>query len=334
MKNGWIALTWVVSSLSLSQQQLPEGLYALIQTSKGEITVALEYERVPMTTANFVALSEGKMKYKDIAVEQPFFDGLTFHRVIQNFMIQGGDPSGNGSGGPGYAFPDEFDTALVHSGAGILSMANSGPNTNGSQFFITHKATPWLDGKHAVFGRVTSGQEVVDAIAQGDVIKAIVIKRIGKKAKKFNASKVFNKSVAGITKEAEKNDKAKNKAFKKEMKAAYPKAVQTKSGLMYLSQKKGDGAFPKTGQTVKVHYTGKLTNGEQFDSSVDRGTPFEFQLGQGRVIKGWDEGIPLVRLGGKITLIIPYWMAYGERARPSIPAKSHLIFDVELLGIR
>ena len=170
---------------------LESGIYADIVTSRGSILLKLAYEKAPITVANFVSLSEGENpKVSEEFQSKKYYNGLKFHRVIPDFMIQGGDPTGTGSGGPGYRFDDEFSD-LTHKGPGILSMANAGPGTNGSQFFITHKATPWLDGKHSVFGEVVSGQEVVDSIQQDDVIEEIKIIRKGSDAKKFDAPEVF-----------------------------------------------------------------------------------------------------------------------------------------------
>jgi peptidylprolyl isomerase len=188
------SLSLLITSCGLFNNDLPDedGLYARLHTNKGDILLQLEYEKTPLTVANFVGLAEGKIKNSAKPEGEPYYNGIIFHRVIKDFMIQAGDPTGTGRGGPGYKFKDEFDKSLKHNKAGILSMANAGAGTNGSQFFITHKATPWLDGKHSVFGHVKEGQDVVDAIAQGDTILNVRILRVGKNAKKFDAPAVFD----------------------------------------------------------------------------------------------------------------------------------------------
>ena len=308
-----------------------EGMYAKIKTNKGDIMLELEFEKTPLTVANFVGLAEGKIKNNKKEVGEPYYDGLKFHRVIADFMIQGGCPDGNGMGGPGYQFPDEIHPDLKHSGPGILSMANAGPGTNGSQFFITHKETPWLDGKHTVFGKVTEGQDVVDAIAQDDKIIEIDIIRKGENAKKFDSKAIFDKELEKLEKQAAE----KAKKAKEAIDALKKGAKVTSSGLAYKIIKKGTGAKAEAGKTVSVHYTGKLSNGTKFDSSYDRNQPIEFELGRGRVIKGWDEGISLLNVGSKATFIIPPDLAYGARgAGGVIPPNATLIFDVELVEIK
>ena len=308
-----------------------EGMYAKIKTNKGDIMLELEFEKTPLTVANFVGLAEGKIKNNKKEVGEPYYDGLKFHRVIADFMIQGGCPDGNGMGGPGYQFPDEIHPDLKHSGPGILSMANAGPGTNGSQFFITHKETPWLDGKHTVFGKVTEGQDVVDAIAQDDKIIEIDIIRKGENAKKFDSKAIFDKELEKLEKQAAE----KAKKAKEAIDALKKGAKVTSSGLAYKIIKKGTGAKAEAGKTVSVHYTGKLSNGTKFDSSYDRNQPIEFELGRGRVIKGWDEGISLLNVGSKETFIIPPDLAYGARgAGGVIPPNATLIFDVELVEIK
>ena len=308
-----------------------EGMYAKIKTNKGDIMLELEYEKTPLTVANFVGLAEGKIKNNKKALGEPYYDGLKFHRVIADFMIQGGCPDGNGMGGPGYQFPDEIHPDLKHSGPGILSMANAGPGTNGSQFFITHKETPWLDGKHTVFGKVTEGQDVVDAIAQDDKIIEIDIIRKGEKAKKFDSKAIFDKELEKLEKLAAEKAKKAKEAIDELKKGA----KVTASGLAYKIIKKGTGTKAEAGKTVSVHYTGKLSNGTKFDSSYDRNQPIEFELGRGRVIKGWDEGISLLNVGSKATFIIPPDLGYGARgAGGVIPPNATLIFDVELVEVK
>lgn len=314
----------------MEKSDLKDGLYAEIKTSKGDILLELEYKKVPMTVMNFVGLAEGVLNLQDEG--EPFYDGLNFHRVIPDFMIQGGCPKGDGTGGPGYRFPDEFDPSLKHTGPGILSMANAGPGTNGSQFFITHVATPWLDGKHSVFGHVVEGQNVVNKIKTGDRIESVTIIRVGEDAEKFVCTKqAFSDLVEKVEEEANKKEAEEQKKIDREIDNRYPGAIKTPSGLKYVVLKEGCGdKSPKYGQNVTVHYQGTFLNGKIFDSSILRGEPATFKIGQ--VIEGWNEALQTMKKGEKRTLIIPYQLGYGIHGYPGvIPPKSTLIFDVELL---
>ena len=306
------------------------GMYAKINTTKGDILLKLEYKKTPLTVASFVALAEGDMPNEHKSKGIPYYDELKFHRVIADFMIQGGCPEGNGMGSPGYKFADEFHPDLKHDKGGILSMANSGPATNGSQFFITHKETPWLDGKHSVFGHVVEGMDVVNSIAQDDMINTIRIIREGDDAKSFDAMKIFKSTQEKI----EKENAEKEKIAAEEMKKLTKGATVTKSGLAYKIINKGSGkAHPTATSTVTVHYTGKLVDGTIFDSSVQRGEPLSFPLN--RVIPGWTEGVQLMVVGDKWTFIIPGNLAYGERGYPgAIPPYSTLVFDIEVISAK
>jgi peptidyl-prolyl cis-trans isomerase A (cyclophilin A) len=309
---------------------MENGLYAKFVTSKGNILVNLEYEKTPMTVGNFVGLATGEIENTATDQGAPYYDGLVFHRVIENFMIQGGCPQGKGTGGPGYQFADEFHPDLTHGGPGVLSMANAGPGTNGSQFFITHVETPWLDNKHTVFGNVVEGQNVVDAIKQGDVMEKVEIIAVGDEAKAFNAKKAF---VAGLKQQQDKDAKA-NAALDEKLKAHVGNATKTASGLYYEITEAGSGAKPKKGQTISVHYAGYLLNGQKFDSSFDRNQPIQVAIGTGQVIAGWDEGIMLLNEGAKAKFIIPPQLGYGAQgAGGVIPPNATLIFEVQLVKV-
>ncbi|GAB1855699.1 peptidylprolyl isomerase [Flavobacteriaceae bacterium MHTCC 0001] len=310
---------------------MQDGLYAKFNTSKGEILVALEYKKTPGTVGNFVALAEGNLENSIKPQGQPYYNGLKFHRVIPDFMIQGGCPNGTGAGGPGYQFDDEFHADLKHDGPGVLSMANAGPGTNGSQFFITHLETPWLDNKHTVFGKVTGGQDVVDAVAQGDAIESIEIVRVGAEAEAYNAVEAF-RTFEGSREKRLAEEKAKQEAELEKVAAGFEK---TESGLRYQIIQKGDGVKAEKGKTVSVHYKGQLMDGTVFDSSYKRNQPIDFPLGVGQVIPGWDEGIGLLNVGDKARLVIPSHLGYGSRgAGGVIPPDANLIFDVELMNVK
>jgi peptidyl-prolyl cis-trans isomerase A (cyclophilin A) len=329
-----------------NMNNLEDGLYAKMTITKGIVIIKLFPEKAPLTVCNFVGLSEGKIKNTAKGDGVPYYDNLKFHRVIsmangdgQDFMVQGGDPLGNGTGGPGYSFADEFDPSLKHDVPGILSMANSGPATNGSQFFITIVPTPWLDGKHTVFGKVIEGQEFVNTTKTGDGIIKVEILRIGEKAKKYVANQqVFDQLKGEVVKRAaEAKLKAKVAAqaeFDSMIKAKYPTAIKTESGLYYIVVQEGTGKPAVSGKNVKVHYAGAFFNGMEFDNSFKRGEPLAFKVGVGQVIMGWDEGLTMMKEGAKYKLIIPYYLGYGEQGHPAgIPPFTNLVFDTELVSV-
>ena len=305
------------------------GLFATISTSKGEIKIELEFEKTPGTVGNFVGLSLGLISNSIKPLGEAYYNGLKFHRVINDFMIQAGCPFGTGTGDPGYKFDDEFHSELKHDRPGVISMANAGPSTNGSQFFITHVETPWLDNKHTVFGNVIDGMDVVNSISQNDEIISVKINAVGDKAKAFDAAKAFedfNKSKADRIKKEKENElkilKDLSKGFSK-----------TSSGLLYKFEKENNSHKPSNGNKVKVHYKGMLLDGTVFDSSFKRNQPIEFTLGVGQVIKGWDEGISLLGIGDKASFIIPSDLAYGSSgAGGVIPPNATLVFEVELIS--
>ncbi|MFH7014922.1 peptidylprolyl isomerase [Flavobacterium sp. FlaQc-47] len=326
-----------------------DGIFATISTTKGDIVVSLEYVKTPVTVANFISLAEGKNP--NVKVERlkgkPFYDGLKFHRVINDFMIQGGDPDGNGSGGPGYAFKDEFVDELKFEKGGVLAMANSGPATNGSQFFITHKETPWLNGKHTIFGHVVSGMDNVNKIVQDDIMTKITITRKGAAAKKFDAVKVLADDV-----KKQEAKKAESQKVVKE-KAAYfaatkAKATTTASGLKYVITKKGTGVKGAEGSPIFFHYAGYFEDGNLFDSSMasvakaygkydanrdaQKGyQAFPFTVGKkDGMIPGFIEALDMLTDGDKAIFFLPANLAYGEKgAGGVIPPNSTLVFEIE-----
>jgi peptidyl-prolyl cis-trans isomerase A (cyclophilin A) len=314
-------------------KDLADGIYASFNTTKGEILIRLEHEKTPLTVCNFVGLAEGKIENEAKAGGEPYYDGLVFHRVIEDFMVQGGDPEGSGRGGPGYRFADEFHPDLTHDVPGVLSMANAGPGTNGSQFFITHGPTDWLDGKHSVFGKTIEGQDVVDAIEQGDKIETLKIIRQGQAAEAYDANTEIFESLQkdNVNRDAKLKEEAQASVLKT-IEEKYADAQTTDSGMRYIVHEEGEGGKPTKGTKVKAHYTGTLLDGTKFDSSVDRGQPFEFSVGAGQVIQGWDEAFLDMKKGEKRTIVLPPELGYGSTgAGGVIPPDAFLVFEVELL---
>ena len=354
------------NSQKKAYKDLGDGLFADIETTKGHIVVKLNYKEVPTTVANFVTLAEGKNNFVKVEYKgKPFYNGTIFHRVIDGFMIQGGDPTGTGMGEPGYRFEDEFVPSLRHNKKGILSMANSGPNTNGSQFFITQVPTPHLDGRHTVFGETVKGEEVIDAIAKAprngqdrpneDIkIKNITIVANGKDAEKFDAVKVFDnyfKSVAEREKEKEERVKRASAKFLEEIKVQEPQAKVLPSGVKIFTINNGEGKQPKQTEFAMVNYAGYLRNGALFDSNIKeveesygkyqamreqqngyQPIPFPYTP-SAQLIPGFKEALLTMKVGDKIRVFIPATLGYGEAgAGDVIPPNSDLIFDIEITG--
>jgi peptidylprolyl isomerase len=319
-----------------AQTGLADGLYAKISTSKGVITLRLEYEKAPLTVTSFVGLAEGTLDTKDYKGKK-YFDGLSFHRVVPDFVIQGGDPKGNGTGGPGYQFPDEISPDLKHDSAGVLAMANAGPNTNGSQFYITLAATPFLDGKYNVFGKVVDGMDVVRKIVQGDKMDKVEILRVGAAAKAFKADQAaFNERLAALAVNAKKKAQTDRDAAIAAIKKQWPDLARGSDGIFSKITKAGTGPVPAPGQTVSVLYKGMFIDGKVFDqSSAHGGAPIEIQVGKGQVIPGWDKTLLLMKKGEKRLVVIPPELGYGEAgAGGVIPPNAFLAFEMELVDIK
>ncbi|MGL5111388.1 MAG: peptidylprolyl isomerase [Flavobacterium sp.] len=358
---GLLALTTFFSCKNEEKNDLPDGLYAKIETNKGDIILQLEYEKAPITVASFITLAEGNNEFitNPNLKSRPYYDGLKFHRVIEDFMIQTGDPLGTGSGDAGYKFKDEFSDLRFDKG-GVLAMANNGPTTNSSQFFITHLETPWLDGKHTIFGHVVgNGMEVVNQIKQGDHMKKVTIIRNGEAAKKFDAAKTFHDYYI-VEAENQKKLQAEADAYNAQFKADQDKkiaefetlkakATKTNTGLEYVITKKNNGKKPTAGANVYIHYAGFLENGSLFDSSIESVSktfgkfdaaraaakqylpiPFEYGKKDG-LIPGFIEGIEKLNFGEKATIFIPSALGYGAQGVGPIPPNANIIFEIELL---
>ncbi len=366
MKNTYLLLTAMlilISGCKSSQYtHLGDGIFADIKTSEGDIIVKLEHDKTPVTVANFITLAEGTSPFvSEEYKEKKYFDGLTFHRVMKDFMIQGGDPTATGTGNPGYRFKDEFVDSLRHDKAGILSMANGGPKTNGSQFFITLKETPWLDGVHTVFGEVMEGMDVVDSIgvtktAAKDkpvvdvVMNSVEIIRNGKEAKNFDAVKVMSEYFAAEEAEIAAMQKMKED-FAKEIISQKNSLEALPSGLKMLILKESSGEKPKVGQKVLVNYAGYLEDGSLFDSNYEEVArnykvydeerkigggyePFPMDFSpEARLIPGFKEGLMNMKVGDKVRLFIPPHLGYGQQGGGPIPPNANLVFDLEIVDL-
>lgn len=311
-----------------------DGVFAIMQTSKGSIVLELFYDKTPLTVTNFVGLAEGTL---DAAKGKPFYDGLTFHRVIADFMIQGGDPEGTGRGGPGYRFADECREDLVFDKPGYLAMANAGPGTNGSQFFITHVPTDWLNGKHTIFGQVVNAdsQKVVNAVQQGDKIEKLTIVRQGEAAKAFTATQAdFDKLAEEAKIAAAEKAKAANAKKIAEVEKAFPGYAKDSNGIYFKTTKEGSGSKIGGRKNVACEYKGYLVDGRVFDQSKGRG-PLEFVTDGGQMIPGFDIMVQDMKVGEKRTIVIPSDLAYGPNGIPGvIPGGAYIAFDVELVRAR
>ena len=349
-----LVLSFFIVQCNDKFSHLDKGLYAEMSTSKGDILVKLRYDKTPNTVANFVSLAEGDNQFvSDDYKNKKFYNGIVFHRVINDFMVQAGDPTASGSGGPGYRFNDEI-TDLKHDGPGILSMANAGKNTNGSQFFITHKETPWLDGKHTVFGKVVEGLDYVDSIQQNDTIYSLKIIRVGSDAKNFDASMVFSNYFKNLEKDkVEIEEKREIQRLQKiEVFDNLKKRIKkTSSGLGYVITKNGNGPKISSSNMAKAHYAVYFENGNLLDTSMLEVAESLFLVNEqkkaagayspiicdispdAQMISGFKEGLKFLKEGDEAFLFLPYKLAYGEKGVRGIPPKSNLIFEVKIVEV-
>ena len=337
---------------SCSPKKYPDGLYAELNMGKGQIVLQLEFEKTPMTVANFVGLAEGTIDNSALPAGTPYFDGSAFHRVVPNHVIQAGRPKDGQSGGLGYMFPNEIHPDLRHSGAGMLGMANGGPHTNGSQFYITLSDRSYLDNSYTVFGHVIEGIEVVHSTVQDDVIDSVVIVRIGKKAKQFKSdTEAFQKLVAEANQKLKEAEEAELKREADLIQTNWPEASTTESGLKYVVVQEGQGKKPESGAALKVLYSGNSLDGNlSFTSSGDgnitplpEAAPFEFILGQSQINPGINEALADMKKGEKRILILKSDLAFGTsgyyarevqgQRRFVIPPNTTLVYEIEVLDV-
>lgn len=370
MKNKCLLLLLGILLLTGCSSEFEEGLYTKLDTTKGEMVLKLAYDKTPVTVANFITLAEGTNEFVTLKKGTKYYDNTIFHRVIKDFMIQGGDPSGTGAGSPGYKFENEPVDSLTHNKKGILSMANAGPNTNGSQFFITHKPTPHLDGGYTVFGELIKGFDVLDTIAnlpvskeqdkmnkplEDVVINSVTIIRVGRDAKKFDAPKIFKDYFDDKKKRDEEKNNKINKLkenFVQENDSFDGQSMTLKSDLVINFYKKGNGKKPNEKDFVGVYYAGYFKDGGLFDSNIlevakkyqvfdknrlDKGgyepmkVPYSKEAG---LINGFKFALLEMSVGDKIRVFIPAKEAYGEKGSGGVvPPNADLCFDMELVNI-
>lgn len=324
----------IFGASTLEAQELSEGLYARLNTPRGAVLVELAYERAPLTVTNFVGLAEGRLN-SSRGAGVPFYDGLTFHRVVPGFVIQGGDPAGNGTGGPGYRFPDEFDPTLRHDRPGTLSMANSGPDSNGSQFFITLDATPWLDDRHSVFGHVVRGQEVVERIRQGDRIESVEIIRRGSGALAFQSGQnAFDRLVEEHRRRSAEAQAEERRRAAGIIEERWPRARSTESGIRYVVREQGRGPVIQPGSRVTIHYDAFLLNSTEPFESTRQIDPVIVTTGEGRLLPGWEETLLTMRPEERRIIVLPPELAFGATgAGQKVPPNAFVVFDIEILAV-
>lgn len=309
---------------------LPDGLYARVDTNRGSMFIYLEHELAPLAAANFLGLAEGLL---DATMGKPFYDGLKFHRYEEGFVLQGGDPAGDGSGGPGYVFPDEFHPRLRHDAIGVIGMANYAPNTNGSQFYLTLDATPNLDDRYATFGRVVRGLDVLKKLRAGDRIEKIRMLKVGGAVAAYRPDQArWQAALESATQAAIERMRAQKEIAAQQIQARWPGLERRDDGFMVKVLEEGSGPTIRRFWLAKVSYKGMLPNGQVFDDSSLRGQPIEFEVGSAQVIPGWDKMVMEMKKGERRLVAIPPEFAYGPdgAAGGRIPPNSYLIFEMKI----
>lgn len=342
----------VLTGISCTSKKYPDGIYAELYTNKGLIVLSLAYDKTPMTVANFVGLAEGTIKNDVFPAKVPYFNGTRFHRIVPGHVIQAGIPNTDGTAQLGYMIPNEIHPGLSHDRAGVLGMANRGPHTNGSQFYITLGDRSYLDGDYTVFGEVIAGMDVVLAIVQDDVINEVKIVRSGDTAGGFRAdTESFQNLVVQVQKKVEDQEKSKKAQESAIVREKWPDAVETDTGLKYVIAKEGKGRVPDPGSKLRLRYTGEILGGIAFFSTGD-GQPdeeppaedFVFVIGESGIHSGFDQSVARMRLGEKRIIIVPSRLGYGTggfyarekkgKKRFVISPKSTLVYEIEVLEVR